>query len=218
MRKQSTLLIGPALFLLAEVINPGGSPDPAVRQTIITAHQAAWELSHQIFIVAFACMLWWLIRIWANLAHHAPILAGVGAFLSGFAILADFGIATLQLLALEVIRTLPPELALAVITQMGSPNLMLFVFLPYLGFALGFGLLAAAMGRRAGRGRWLPIALLALAGILLTAGGMTGSKILLMIAALTLLAFTLCWIWDESRGLTTNAFIPASGALPLSDR
>jgi hypothetical protein len=190
MRKQFPLLIGPALFLLAEVLSPGGSSDPALRQSIIVSNQGAWELSHQIFIVAFASMIWWLMRLWATLAHHAPIRAGAGAFLSGFAILADLGIATLQLLALEVIRTLPPELALAVMTQMGSPNLMLFVFLPYLGFALGFGLLAAAMGSRANRGRWLPIVLLALAGTLLTTGGIAGSKILLSIAALALLVFT----------------------------
>lgn len=50
-------LLGPLLFLVAQLLAPGGSPDPAQRQTIISDHQAAWELSHQIFVVAFAFLL-----------------------------------------------------------------------------------------------------------------------------------------------------------------
>ena len=150
--KHILLLTGPVLFLLAELIAPGGSPDPAQRQAIIANNQAAWALSHQLFILAFAGLIWWLVRLWATLTR-APLLAGLGIVVSGFALLADFGIATLQLLALDAVRTLSPDQALAVITlTSSSQNLLLFVFLPYLGFAIGFVLLAWAILSTTGAG------------------------------------------------------------------
>ena len=212
--KHILLLTGPVLFLLAELIAPGGSPDPARRQALIANNQAAWALSHQLFILAFAGLIWWLVRLWATLTH-APLLAGLGIVVSGLALLADFGIATLQLLALDAVRTLSPDQALAVITlTSSSQNLLLFVFLPYLGIAIGFILLAGAIFRQ--QRRWYA-ALLALSGILLTIGGITGSKFIFIIAALTLLAFTLRWIWDNVHAQTTNALAPVS-SVPVSDK
>ena len=211
--KHILLLTGPVLFLLAELIAPGGSPDPARRQALIANNQAAWALSHQLFILAFASLIWWLVRLWATLTR-APLLAGLGIVVSGFALLADFGIATLQLLALDAVRTLSPDQALAVITlTSSSQNLLLFVFLPYLGIAIGFVLLAWAIFRQQRR---LYAALLALSGILLSIGGITGSKFVFIIAALTLLAFTLRWVWDEARAQTANALAPVS-SIPVSD-
>jgi hypothetical protein len=205
--KHILLLTGPVLFLLAELIAPGGSPDPARRQALIANNQAVWALSHQLFILALAGLIWWLVRLWATLTR-APLLAGLGIVVSGFALLADFGIATLQLLALDAVRTLSPDQALAVITlTSSSQNLLLFVFLPYLGIAIGFVLLACAIFQQQRRSY---AALLALSGILLTIGGVTGSKLIFIIAALTLLAFTLRWVRDEVRAQTTNALAPVS--------
>ncbi len=93
--KHILLLTGPGLFLLAELIAPGGSPDPTRRQAMIANNQAAWALSHQLFILAFAGLIWWPVRLWATLTR-APLLAGFGIVVSGFALFADFGIATLQ--------------------------------------------------------------------------------------------------------------------------
>ncbi len=170
--KDILVLAGPVLFLLAELIAPGGSPDPVQRQALIAQNQAPWEVSHQLFILAFVGLIWWLVRLWTTLTR-APLLAGLGMVVSGFALLADFGIATLQLLALDTIRTLPPDQALAVITLTSrSQNLFLFVFLPYLGIAIGCVLLSCAIVRQQRR----PYAtLLALTGILLAIGGITGS-------------------------------------------
>lgn len=97
-----------------------------------------------------------------------------------------------------------------------SQILLLCVFLPYMGFALGFGLLAWAMTRRSVPR--LPATLLALAGILLTIGGIASSKLILISAALALLAFTLRWIWDEAREQAASPLAPGAGALPLRDR
>jgi hypothetical protein len=201
----TALLAGPALLLLAQCLIPGGSPDPLVRQGIVAAHPDAWALSHQLFVVAFAFLFWWLLRLWSVLAERAPRRAAVGVFCAGFALLADFGIATLQLLTLEAVQALPPEQALAVMRLATSPRLMLFVFAPYLGFAVGFVLLAWAWATAArapgGRPPWATALLLAAAGLGLTAGGLSGSKAVFVAAALALLAFTVWWV----RGLGRQA-------------
>jgi len=41
---RTLLLAGPAFFLLAEIILPRGSADPAIRAAIVQAHGAAWAL------------------------------------------------------------------------------------------------------------------------------------------------------------------------------
>ena len=79
------LLVGPALFLLAELILPGGSADPATRLAIIRAHSAAWELGHQMISTAFAFLIVWLVDISSVARHGSRLLAGIGVWFTGFA-------------------------------------------------------------------------------------------------------------------------------------
>jgi hypothetical protein len=186
-------LIGPLLFLLAQLLAPGGSPDPAQRQVIITNNQAAWELSHQIFAIAFAFLFWWLLALWDWLKARWSWLTGFGVFWTGFALLADFGIATLQFVALEAVRTLPADQALAIITAMSnSQNLLTFVYLPYLGFVVGMSLLAWRYYRQSEQRSGAFI--LVVTGLLLTAGGMTGNRIVLILAGLAWVGFTFLFL------------------------
>lgn len=78
-------------------------------------------------------------------------MAGIGAFFTGFAWLTDFGAGALQFVALEAVRAFPADQALAIITALSnSQNLQTFVYLPYLGFLLGLGLLAWSLDRHSG--------------------------------------------------------------------
>lgn len=116
-------------------------------------------------------------------------MTGIGAFFTGFALLADFGIATLQFVALEAVRTLPADQALAIITAMSnSQNLLTFVYLPYLGFVVGMSLLAWRYYQQSAQRYGAFI--LALTGLLLAAGGMTGNRIVLILAGLAWVGFT----------------------------
>lgn len=192
MNRNFLLLVGPLLFLVAQLLAPGGSPDPAQRQAIVAGNPGAWELSHQIFAVAFAFLFWWLVALWLQLKDSSAWIAGIGAFFTGFALLADFGIATLQFVALEAVRTLPADQALAVITMVSnSRNLQTFVYLPYLGFVIGLGMLAWADYRQ--RRQTISALLLALTGILLVAGGMMGNQIALIGAGAVWVSFTLLY-------------------------
>lgn len=201
MNRNFLLGVGPLLFLLAQLLAPGGSPDPAQRQAIIAGNPGAWELSHQIFAVAFAFLFWWLVALWLQRKDSSAWIAGIGAFFTGFALLADFGIATLQFVALEAVRTLPADQALAVITMMSnSQNLQIFVYLPYLGFVSGLGVLALADYRQ--RRQTLGAALLALTGVLIVAGGMSGNRYILIVAGLVWVIFTWLWVQQVNKPAT----------------
>lgn len=192
MYRKLLLVLGPLIFLVAQLLAPGGSPDPAQRQALIANNQAAWELSHQIFAVAFAFLLCWLFDLWSRIKEDAPLLAGIGAFFTGFALLADFGVATLQFVALEAVRALSSDQALTMINAMSnSRNLLTFVYLPYLGFVIGLGVLGWADYRK--RRQTISALLLALTGILLVAGGMMGNQIALIGAGAVWVSFTLLY-------------------------
>jgi hypothetical protein len=61
--KKLILLIGPALFLIEELLLPGDSADPATLLDIIATNSAAWEIGHEIILVAFAFLALWLFSI-----------------------------------------------------------------------------------------------------------------------------------------------------------
>lgn len=106
--------------------------------------------------------------------------------------LADFGIGTLQLVALEAVRSFPASQALAIITAISnSQNLQIFVYLPYLGFVIGLGLLAWCYYRQSTQA--VGALLLALTGVLLVAGGMSGNRFILIFAGIMWVIFTGLW-------------------------
>ena len=184
------LLIGPALFLVAELVLPAGSTDPATRVAIIMANSAAWEFGHQLILIAFAFLLLWLVGITGVVRQSSPLLAGLGLWFSGFAVLANFGVGVLQLVALELVQHGPEQQARSVLqTLAASSNLMTFVFLPYLGLVPGLALLAIALTRRL-HAPWLG-ALLALAGVLICIGGIVQLKALLIVGGAGVVLFTL---------------------------
>lgn len=197
MIKRALLLAGPLLLLLGQLIAPGGSPDPLQRHAIILNNQPAWALAHQIFALAFAWLLWWLFELRSWLGSRAAPLVTPGAFLVSWALLADFGIVALQFAALDVVRALPADQSLAVLRALGgSANLLAFIYLPYLGFLVGLPMLA--WGGYRVHARVLDALLLAGAGLLLALGGLIGSKIALIGAALLLVLFTLRWLFARS--------------------
>lgn len=187
--KYILLFLGPALFLLAELILPGGSADPATRIAIVQANDFAWELGHQIVLFALVFLLIWLGEVYSFLRGRNVRLAYLGALISAIALIADYGVGILQLHTLELARNESIELVQRVLTVSGgSSNLFLFAFLPTLGFLFGFGLLAIGFYRSTRQ--ILPPILLGISGLLVALAGILQIKIIFILGALAMLAFT----------------------------
>lgn len=194
--KRVHLLIGPVLFLLAEVILPGGSADPAARITIIQTQSLAWELGHQLIAIAFVFLLMWQSEVHRFIRPGNEALAYLGFLLSTFALAADYGIGILQLLALDLVRTAPADLTQAVLALIGqSSNLFRLAFLPTLGFIFGFGLLAIGFYRTTRQ--ILPASVLGLSGLLIAIAGMMQLKLVFILGAIALLGFAVLFIRAE---------------------
>jgi hypothetical protein len=188
--KRALLLIGPTLFLLAEIILPGGSADPATRTAIVQVHGAAWALGHQVIAVAIVFLVLWLSDFYTFVRVGNELTTFFGALFSAFALIADYAVAMLQLLTLDLVGSEPAEQILPVLALMGrSSNLMALAFLPTMGFFFGFGLLAIAFYRRTRQA--LPATLLAVAGLLIAVAGVMQIKLVFVLGALALFAFAL---------------------------
>jgi hypothetical protein len=184
--KKLTLLVGPVLFLVAQTLWPGGSADDAQRVEMIRQNPQMWVLSHQLFVLAFAFLAVWLISAYTTARGSA--LATVGAFFTGFALLADYAIAIEQIMSVAVITS-----------PLGGQSVDMLVLLPYtIGFLIGLPALGIALWRAG----VLPLGagLIALAGVLLVAAGILGVKPLFILAAVALLAGS-AWV----------AFLPSAG-------
>ena len=191
--KRYHLLIGPALFLLAEVILPGGSSDPATRIAIVQNNGSVWELGHQIIVVAFIFLLIWLFDIYGHISNQNQAVAYFGVLLSTFAIVADYSVGVLQLLTLDLVKSNPTDLAKPILALMAqSQNLLSFAFLPTLGFIFGFGLLAFGLYRSTRQS--LLSAMLGLSGLLIAAASIMQSKIVFILGAIALTIFTVLFI------------------------
>jgi hypothetical protein len=191
--KKIHLLTGPVLFLIAEVILPGGSAEVDARIKLIQNNATAWESGHLLIAIAFVFLLMWVAELYAYVRQKSALTAYAGLLFSTFALAADYGVGTLQLLSLDLVRAKPVELAqpvLSIIAQ--SPSLLGFVFLPTLGFAIGFGFLALAYFRATRQA--LPAVLLAAAGLLIAVAGLIQLKVLFVAGALALLAFAVWYI------------------------
>ena len=173
---------GPIVFLVAEILLPGGSSDIGKRIEIIQTHTARWEWGHLLIIVALFLMLPWLAQIYREARKGNPPLAFIGVFTTAIAIIANYAIAVLQLLSLEIVQELA-ETAPAVLGLINRPNLMVTVFLPFLGFLIGFVLLATSLWQS--RQRWIAGSLL-LSGLFISLAGLLQSKPLFVLAALGL--------------------------------
>lgn len=184
--KKLTLLVGPVLFVVAQALWPGGSADTAQRVDMIRQNPQMWVLSHQVFVLAFAFLGLWLISV--HSAARESALATIGAFFTGFALLADHAIAIEQVMSVAVIASPLGSQSVDVIgAWRGDPNFGLLVLLPYaVGFLIGLPSLAVALLRA----DVVPLGagLIALAGVLLAAAGILGVKLLFILAAVTLLA------------------------------
>ena len=191
--KKYHLLIGPVLFLLAEVILPGGSSDPATRITIIQNKGFAWEIGHQIIAIAMIFLLIWLFEIYVSIGSQNQAVAYLGVWLSTFAIVADYSVGILQLLTLDLVKSNPADLANPVLVLMAqSQNVMSFAFLPTLGFIFGFGLLAFGLYRSTRQS--LLSVLLGLSGLLIAIAGIMQLKIVFIVGAIVLIVFTVLFI------------------------
>ena len=191
--KKYHLLIGPVLFLLAEIILPGGSSDPKTRITIIQNNGSIWEIGHQIIAIAMIFLLIWLFEIYTSIGSQNQAVAYLGVWLSAFAMLADYGVGILQLPTLDLVKSNPADLANPVLALMAqSQNLLGFAFLPTLGFIFGFGLLAFGLYRSTRQP--LISALLGLSGLLIAIAGVMQLKIIFILGAIALTVFTVLFI------------------------
>lgn len=206
--KRVLALIGPTLFLLAEIILPGGSADPATRMAIIQNHGPAWALGHLIIALALVFLLMWVGEVYGYVRPGNELTAFLGLFLSTFALASDYAVAMLQLLALELVRTQPATMVLQVLETVGrSSSLLALAFLPTLGFFFGFGLLAIGVYRKTRQ--ILPASLLTLAGLLIAVAGVVQIKIVFVLGALALFVFALlfagtAWRKDPSSQPAVN--------------
>ncbi len=186
--KKLSLLIGPVLFLVGQLLWPGGSADNAQRVELIRQNAAMWVLSHQIFVLAFAFLMLWLIQVYNAAQTRASHLAGIGALFTGFALLADFAIAIEQILSVALVTSPLGSQAASIIGAWRSdPNFGLLVLLPYvLGFLVGLPLLGIGLWR-SGHSP-LVAGCMALTGLLLVAAGVLGIKMVFIAAAVALMA------------------------------
>jgi hypothetical protein len=186
--KKLLLFIGPVLFLIAEIVLPGGSANPATRMEIIRNNNAAWNLGHQIIALAFVFLFFLVFDVYSKVKDGNEWVANLGAFLSVFALAGDYGVGILQLLTSDFVESTPADFGQSALGVMaGSSNLLLFAFLPTLGFFFGFGLLGIALYRN--NRAVLPATLFALSGLLISTGGMIQSKIVFIFGALALAGF-----------------------------
>jgi hypothetical protein len=194
--KKLLLFIGPVLFLIAEVVLPGGAADPATRLEIIRNNNTAWELGHQIIALAFVFLFFLVFDVYGKVKDGNGWIASLGAFLSVFALAGDYGIDILQLLTYDFAKSMPGDFGLSALGVMAtSSNLLLFAFLPTLGFFFGFGLLGFAHYRK--NRAALPAILLALSGLLISAGGMLQNKFVFVFGALALVSFAYFYSKNE---------------------
>jgi hypothetical protein len=187
--KKLSLFIGPVLFLVAESILPGGSADPATRMAIIKNNNSTWILGHQLILLSFLFLIFFTFNVYNHVKDSGGWIASLGAFLVIFALAGDYGIGVLQLLTSDFVQSMPADFGQSALGVMAaSSNLLLFAYLPTLGFFFGFAMLGFAIYRKDRAS--LPASLLALSGLLITAGGMMQSKIVFIIGALALVGFT----------------------------
>jgi uncharacterized membrane-anchored protein YitT (DUF2179 family) len=145
--KKITLLVGSVLFFVAQALWPGGSANNAQRVEMIRQNPQMWVLSHQLFVLAFAFLAVWLISAYTTARGSA--LAIVGAFFTGFALLADYAIAIEQIMSVAVIASPLGGQSVAMISAWrGDASFGLLVLLPYtIGFLIGLPALAIALWR-----------------------------------------------------------------------
>jgi len=137
-----------------------------------------------LFLVLWPGVLYAFVRVGNELTTF------FGALFSVFALIADYAVAMLQLLTLDLVRTEPADQVAPVLALVGrSSNLVALAFLPTLGFFFGFGLLAIGLYRRTRQA--LPATLLAAAGLLIAVAGVMQVKWAFVLGALALAAFAL---------------------------
>lgn len=187
---KSLPLLGPSLLLLAEIVLPGGSANPAARLEIIQTNNLAWLLGHQLILLAFIFLYLWLFELYALLKPSKPLLAVMGTWVTVFALTADFAVGILQLLTQTLMNNGSKDQVLWVLSQIqNSPTIFTFVYLPTLGFALGLGLLAVAWMQQRDVTRKTAV-LLILSGVIIATAGLAQIKLLFIIGALLLLLFS----------------------------
>ena len=165
----------------------------STRIAIVQNNGSAWELGHQIIVVAFIFLLIWLFDIYGHISNQNQTVAYFGVLLSTFAIVADYSVGVLQLLTLDLVKSNPTDLAKPIVVLMAqSQNLLSFAFLPTLGFILGFGLLAFGLYRSTRQS--LLSALLGLSGLLIAAASIMQSKSVFIVGAIALTVFTVLFI------------------------
>ncbi len=191
--KRLYLLIGPLLFLAAELLLPNGSADPATRAAIVQNHSSAWELGHQLIAIACVFLIVWLGEVYTSIRKGNELIAYGGLLLSTLALVADYAVGILQMLTLDLVRTQSADQVQAMLTLVGqSSNLLTFAFLPTLAFFLGFGLLA--IGSYRSTRQILPAVVLGLAGLLLAVAGLLQLKVVFVAGAIALLVFAVLFV------------------------
>lgn len=183
------LFIGPGLFLLAQAILPEGSAQTVIRSGIIQANLFAWELGHQLILLALALLIPWLTEVHAVARRGSEGASTLGVVFTALALCADYGVGILQLHTSNLVKLDVANWAQPVMAFMAQDQgLLIFAYLPTLGFAPGFALLAFGCFRHT-RER-APALMLALAGVLIAVAGMMQMKLLFVAGAVVLVAFT----------------------------
>lgn len=187
--KKLLLFIGPGLFLLAQAILPEGSAQTVIRSGIIQANLFAWELGHQLILLALALLIPWLTEVHAVARRGSEGASTLGLVFTALALCADYGVGILQLhvsnlVKLDVANWAQPVMAIMAQDQ----GLLMFAYLPTLGFVPGFALLAFGCFRHTRKRA--PALMLALAGVLIAVAGVMQVKLLFIAGAVVLVAFT----------------------------
>lgn len=188
--RTAILMAGPILFFLAEFILPGGSMDAEARIGIMRANFWQWHLGHVIILLAFIMMFVWLMDVYGAATRGLTWQSFAGAMFVVFALLGDYTIGVLQLFSIELLQTNPAAAQQVLEFMNGSYYLLVFAYLPTLGFLVGFALLGWSL-LVAGRSK-KQVALLVSAGLLITLGGIIQTQLLFWPGSFALLAFS--WI------------------------
>jgi hypothetical protein len=191
--KQLMLVIGPVLFLIAQAILPEGSAQSVIRSGIIQDNLFAWDLGHQLILLAFAFLILWLTEVHTVARHGSEWASTLGLLFTALALCADYGVGILQLHSSNLVKLDSARWAQPIMAFMAQDQgLLLFAFLPTLGFVPGFALLAVGYFRHTRSA--VAGLLLALAGVLIAVAGVMQVKLLFVMGAVALLAFTVVFV------------------------
>jgi hypothetical protein len=174
-------LVGPVLYLAAQLVIPATTQEAVTRSSIIRAEAGSWQSGHQLLIVAFVFLLLTLIGLAERARPGGRISTDLGLILAGAGLLGAVAITVIQLVVVATIAEASLPTQLLVTQVLKSVPLASITTVPVALLVPGMLVIALPLFR-AEKSWYLPVAVV-LTGVLLVAGVLLASKLLLVLGA-----------------------------------